>query len=149
LGLLLLLHFRQGKFRLIKTYPGQFNDIITLDVPAYTQIQGIAGKLMALAYQLILLTAFLIGGWPGRLLCKGVSKFFKHIPKYFDELSGARCYPYFYLYKNLIAGLLNKKKLFLYRYVPSAPVVYVFGKKKPFQFAGDKWTNYLLESERC
>jgi hypothetical protein len=91
---------------------------------------------MVLAYQIILIVAFIIGGLPGRLLCKGVSKFFKHTPKYFDELSGARCYPYFYLYKNMITSLFNKKKLFLRHYVPSAPVVYVYGKKKPFQFAG-------------
>jgi hypothetical protein len=112
-------------------------------------VTGIAAKLMVLVYQFILITAFILGGAPGRFLCKGVSKFFKYNPKYFNELSGARCYPYFYLYKNMIQGLFNKNKLFLKGYTPSAPVVYVYGTKKPFQFAGNRWTNYLLENAKC
>jgi hypothetical protein len=52
--------------------------------------------------------AFIIGGYFGKLICKGISKFFGHTPKYFDELSGARCYPYFYFYKNKIQGIFNK-----------------------------------------
>lgn len=48
----------------------------------------------------------------------------------------------------MIQSIFNKQKRFLYRYVPSAPVVYVYGKKKPFQFGGEKWSNYLLESEK-
>jgi hypothetical protein len=147
--MLLRLPLRQGNFYSIQTYPGAFNDIIALDVPAYTELKGILAKIMVVVYQMILALAFLVGGLPGRLLCKGVSKFFKYTPKYFDELSGARCYPYFYLWKNMFQGVLDKQKLFLYRYTPSAPVVYVYGKRKPFQFAGDKWTNYLMEHEGC
>ena len=104
---------------------------------------------MVIVYQWILIFAFLIGRLPGRLLCKGVSKFFKYTPKYFDELSGARCYPYFYLWKNMIQGIFDRRKIFLYHYSPSVPVVYVYGKKKPFQFAGEKWNNYLMEHDRC
>lgn len=118
-------------------------------MPAYIELKGVTAILMVVTYQLILAIAFLVGGLPGRLLCKGVSKFFKYTPKYFDELSGARCYPYFYLFKNKIQGLLDKQKNFLYRYTPSAPVVYVYGKRKPFQFSGEKWTNYLLEHQGC
>ena len=113
-------------------------------MPAYAEVQSITAKLMVVAYQWILVSAFLIGGRPGEWICKGVSKFMKHKPKYFEELSGSRCYPYYYMWKNIFSSIFNKKKLFLYRYVPSAPVVYLYGKKKPFQFAGDKWKNYLL-----
>ena len=120
-----------------------------MDVPAYVEVQSITAKLMVLAYQWVLISAFLLGGRAGEWICKGVCKWAKHQPKYFNELSGARCYPYFYMWKNLFQSIFNKRNLFLYKYVPSAPVVYLYGKKKPFQFAGDKWNNYILEHERC
>jgi hypothetical protein len=104
--------------------------------------------LRVLVYQMILVIAFLIGGFPGKLLCKGVSKFFRYTPKYMDELSGARCYPYFYFYKHMLLGIFDKNKRLLYKYTPSAPVVYIYGKKKAFQFGGEKWTNFLLEHEK-
>ena len=81
----------------------------------------------------------MIGGKIGKFMCQGVSKFFKYTPKYFDELSGSRCYPYFYMWKNVITSIFNKRNSFLYRYVPSVPVVYLYAKKKPFQFGGKKW----------
>ena len=98
---------------------------------------------------MLLLVSFLIGGRTGKFICQGVSKFMKHKPTYFDEISGARCYPYFYIWKNMITSTFDKKKLFLSNYIPSAPVVYLYGKNKPFQFAGNKWNNYILEHEHC
>jgi hypothetical protein len=68
----------------IQIYPGQFNDIIAMDVPPYVELKKISSKLFALTYQLILIIAFLIGGVPGSFLCKGMAKFMKYQPKYFD-----------------------------------------------------------------
>jgi hypothetical protein len=64
-------------------------------------------------------------------------------------MDGSRNYPYFYFYKNKISGLWDKSSLFLYRYRPSVPVVYLYGKKKPVSFHGRRWENYLLENEKC
>ena len=104
---------------------------------------------MVLIYQWLLVSAFLIGGRIGEWISKGFSKLMKHKPKYFDELSGARCYPYYYIWRNMLTSMFNKKKLYLSSYVPSAPVVYLYGKKTSFKTVGDKWKNYLLEHERC
>lgn len=70
-------------------------------------------------------------------------KFMKYKPKYIGDISGARNYPYYYLYKNKIKSLFDKKKTFLYKYTPSVPIVYLYATKKPFQFHGDKWINFL------
>ena len=99
-----------------------------MDVPAYGEINGIKAKFMVIFYQWALIIAFVIGGLPGKLICQAISRFFaRYQPKYFDELSGARCYPYYYLWKNMLSSILDKNKMFLYRYRPSAPIAYVYG----------------------
>jgi hypothetical protein len=95
------------------------------------------------------LAGFLLGGWPGKLLTQGMCKFMKYQPKYLKEINGARNYPYYYLYRNKVLSLLDKKRGFLYQYRPSVPIVYIYGTKKPFQFHGDKWTHYLREHDKC
>jgi len=92
---------------------------------------------------MLLIIGFLFGGLIGRLITQGMCKFYSYSPKYFDDIDGSRNYPYFYLYLNKVRGLFDKTKLFLYRYTPSVPIVYVYGTKKPFSFHGDKWLNYL------
>jgi hypothetical protein len=85
----------------------------------------------------------LIGGFPGRFLTQGVSKFFKYTPKHFSEINASRNYPYFYFIKNILSSVFNKPKAFLYQYRPSVPVVYIYGSKKPFLFHGTRWENYI------
>jgi len=147
--MLLHLSIRQSNCVSIQTFPNTFDEIISLDVAAWVEVRSITAKLMVLAYQWTLAVAFLLNGKIGKFLCQGVSKFFKYRPPHFDELTGARCYPYFYLWRNMLTSILNKRKLFLYGYKPSVPVVFLYGKKKPFQFSSRKWENYLLEHERC
>jgi len=38
---------------------------------------------MVLVYQLTLIFAFVFGGWPGKMVTQGVSKFFKYVPAHF------------------------------------------------------------------
>ena len=33
--------------------------------------------------------------------------------------------------------------------MPSVPIVYIYGEKKPFQFHGDKWVHFLREHDKC
>jgi hypothetical protein len=71
-------------------------------------LKSIKAILFVLTYQLLLVTAFILGGWPGKLITQGVAKFMKYEPKYFKEINGSRNYPYYYLYRNKIVGLFNK-----------------------------------------
>jgi len=123
--------------------------MITLDVPGMVEINGLLPKLFVFVYQFILIVAFLIGGRTGKFLTQGMSKFMKHKCSYLSEITGSRNYPYFYFYKNILSSIWNKSNLFLYRYKPSVPVVYLYAQKKPMSFHGKKWENYLLENDKC
>lgn len=120
-----------------------------MDVSAYIELKTISQILFVIAYQLFLVLAFIIGGPIGRFMTQAFAKFNKHYPPYFDQINGNRNYPYFYFFKNRIASLLNKQKGFLHKYVPSVPIVYLYAKKKPFQFHGDRWLNYLKDTPNC
>jgi hypothetical protein len=76
---------------------------------------------------MILIFAFLVGGWPGRKITQLLSVFMRHQPKYLWEISGAQNYPYYYLYRNRIVSLFDKSEAYLRKYRPSVPVVYVYG----------------------
>ena len=120
-----------------------------MDVPAYVELTTLTQKLMVIAYQLYLVIAFLVGGQIGKTMTQAFAKISKHNPPYFDEITSARNYPYFYMFKNRILSLFNKDKLFLNRYVPSCPIVYLYAKKKPFQFHGEKWMKFLDSTPNC
>jgi len=120
-----------------------------MDVPGVVEIQKISQKLMVVAYQMWLLTAFLLGGWIGKKMTQGFASISKHNPPYFNDITAARNYPYFYFWKNQISSIFNKEKLFLYKYRPSVPVVYLYAKNKPFQFHGTKWMKFLDETPGC
>lgn len=130
-------------------YPKYFNQIIVMDVPAYIDLASLSQKLFVIAYQLFLVIAFLIGGPIGRIMTQSLAKIFKHNPPYFDQITGARNYPYYYMFRMRIQMLFNKEKNVLYKYVPSVPVVYLYAKKKPFQFHGERWMKYLTKTPDC
>lgn len=88
--------------------------------------------------------AFVLGGPIGRIMTQALTKFMKHNPPYFDQINGSRNYPYFYMFKHKIIAAFNKNKALIKKdYVPSVPLVYLYAQKKPFQFHGAKWMNYL------
>ena len=120
-----------------------------MDVPAYVGLKGFLPIIMVLFYQMTLLIAYLIGGMPGRLMTKGIIKWMKYSPAHYDTITASRNYPYYYNTKNVVTSIFNKQNLFLYKYKPSVPVVYIYGKKKPFQFHGERWIKYLNEHDKC
>ena len=121
---------------MIQTFPGTFDDIITLKIPPQLELKTFAIKLVVVIYQWILILAFFVGGKFGRWVCKGFCKAAKHEPKYLDEMSGARCYPYYYFWKNRIFSWFNMRRAMLSGYLPSVPVAFVCDQKKAFTFWG-------------
>ena len=111
--------------------------MVALDVPAYTQIEGVKAKFFVMAYQSVLIGAFLIGGGIGNGITKMTSKLFKHEPSYFEQIGSDRNYPYYYYWKNqLLSRMGGHEERILKGYKPSIPVCYFFGKRKPMQFHG-------------
>ena len=49
-------------------------------------------------------------------------------------------YFYLYMWVNILLSTLtrNPSRRLLHKYEPSVPVVYIYGKKKPFMFHGAK-----------
>ncbi len=121
-------------------YPGYFKQIIALDVPAYVQLTTVYANIFVLVYQVYLIIAFLIGGFIGKFMTQKFAQFGKHNPPYFSQIDASRNYPYYYFWKSLLNTALRRKEPLLDRkYVPSVPVVSLYGKNKPFDFHGPKW----------
>jgi hypothetical protein len=114
-----------------------------MDVPGKVEIATITQKLLVFAYQFWLIIAFLLGGKIGKYMTQKFASISNHNPPYFEEITASRNYPYFYYYKNMIFSLLKRERRNLSGYMPSVPVVYLYGKKKPFHFHGNKWLTLL------
>lgn len=108
---------------------------------------------MILWYQFTLLFAFLIGGYlGGNWITRGMAFVFhecRHVP--FLSITAARNYPYYYIWRNILAYLWKKENGIMYKYKPSVPVVYLYGKDKMFgfQFHTPRWINYLQTTKGC
>lgn len=97
-----------------------------MDVPAGAEVTTLKAGLYVAAYQLYLTIAFLIGGSIGTFLTQKAVNFFKHDPPYKAAINSSQNYPYYYLWKNMLTTIFNKRKRFLAGYKPSAPIVYMY-----------------------
>lgn len=110
--------------------------MIVLDVPGIVQPKKDKTLIFIILYQVYLAVAFLIGGKIGAYMTKKMCTWFRHSPPYFEDITGARNYPYYYSWKNLLLSTVKLAKPNLKRYRPSVPTVYLYAAKKPFQFHG-------------
>lgn len=117
-------------------YPGYFSQLIMLDVPGKVELKSIKQIVLVVAYQMYLTIAFLIGGPIGKFMTQSFMKVSKHNPPYADQVNSSQNYPYYYLWKNTLLSAIKLKPKYLKGYRPSAPVTYLYGTNKPFQFHG-------------
>lgn len=110
-----------------------------MDVPGIAEVRGFKAILFVLIYQLFLASAFLVGGPIGRIMTQKLVKIFQYSPPYFNNISSAQNYPYYYMWRNMILSGLKLRPRYLKGYRPSVPVVYLYAQKKLFQFHGPKW----------
>jgi len=123
------------------TYPKYITDLVTIDVSPW-----VSYTVGMFAYQSTLATAFLIGGKVGTWITKGMAKLFKHNPPYRDQIKASWNYPYYYMLKNRLVGLVKRRESPLGKYFPSCTIAYVYGKKKPAQFQTEKWLSKVREN---
>jgi hypothetical protein len=112
-------------------------------VPAKPELPVFKWVLFILFYQWTLAIAFLIGGGIGKFMTQKMVKQMKYNPAYFDQITGAGNYPYYYLWKNRFSSMAKLSTPFLKGYRPSVPIAYLYGGKKPFHFHGKRWLEYL------
>ena len=103
--------------------------------------------LFVIFYQLFLAIAFLIGGSIGKMMTQKMMGWFRHNPPYANSVTSAGNYPYYYNWKNLLLSVIKLRKPYLKGYRPSVPVVYMYAGKKPFQFHGQRWINYIEKNK--
>eukprot|EP00727_Mastigamoeba_balamuthi_P014390 m51a1_g9576 hypothetical protein (264) ;mRNA; r:974236-975170 len=112
--------------------PELVSRLVTVDVGGRTsKKQGsIFALLYLVLYQWLLVAAMLLGGLPGDLLARfvawfvGAKDYAGHGP-----IRAQMGYPYYYMWRSVLFK----------DYKPTAPVLYVYGDRKPLKFHTDHW----------
>ncbi len=124
-------------------HPKYVSEIIALDVAANPPFNPFM-IIFLFIYQLILITAFLIGGSIGKWMTRGFLKCLFYKPPWVNRIDSSWNYPYYMLWKYT----LKTRKGPIEGYEPSCPVVYVAGTKKPFVLHSRKWLDMLAKNPK-
>jgi cis-3-alkyl-4-acyloxetan-2-one decarboxylase len=98
---------------------------------------GVKGKLLVLAYQLWLATAWRIGGATGDLMARAMARALR-CPTDPRSIHSGMGYPYALRWFGVAGGLKNLKS-----FEPRAPMLFVYGEHKPFMFHSRAWAERL------
>lgn len=134
-------------YLLEQAYPDRIERLVSMDVGGHVGKPRPAAGLMIIAYQWALVFSWMVGGLLpplGNLLSKGVGKIVRVPDRQRDSVRSRFNYPYFYLWLGLL--LPWKRNSLLQRYRPQCPVLYLYGKRKPFQFHSDRWLALVEQS---
>jgi len=128
-------------------YPGYVSEMIALDVSPWYNL-----SLFFVAYQMIIIVAFLLGGKLGnKIIQKLLSVFKKYNPTYKSKINATMGYFYYYFWKRLIKAKLNPANQSFFpgtslgKYEPSCPVTYAYAVKKVLHFHTDKWLKKMQQ----
>ncbi|EGD82645.1 hypothetical protein PTSG_03303 [Salpingoeca rosetta] len=135
--------------------PGLVKTLTTVDVGAKVKLSSTLAKLMVPAYQLWLVSAFLIGnivpviGKPiGDTMTSLCAKYYAHAPDFSPNHGSHINYLYFYVWKALLLGGTGGTT-YLKHYSPSRPTLYCYGSAKPFQLHAKSWVKELQDRDDC
>jgi pimeloyl-ACP methyl ester carboxylesterase len=106
------------------------------DVDSENYAPGIKARLMIFSYQVWLAAAWRIGGSIGDAMTRAMARIAK-APGKPGTISSRMSYPYYILWAGAHGGY---KDTILFK--PACPMLYVYGKHKPFMFHSQHW---LLE----
>ena len=98
---------------------------------------GAKGKLLVLAYQLWLATAWRIGGAIGDLMARGMARALR-CPTDPRSIHSGMGYPYALRWFGVAGGLKNLKT-----FEPRTPMLFIYGERKPFMFHSQAWAERL------
>ena len=84
-----------------------------MDVPGKIEKKGLKAVLFTFTYQIYLAIAFLIGGKIGCVMTQKLCALLNHFPPYYQKISGAQNYPYYYIWKNAILGVVKIRQRYL------------------------------------
>jgi pimeloyl-ACP methyl ester carboxylesterase len=104
---------------------------------------GLKGKLMVLAYQLWLATAWRIGGAVGDWMARVMARVLR-CPTDPAGIHSRMGYPYALRWLGAAGGLRNLRV-----FEPHTPMLYIYGERKPFMFHSRAWAERLAARAGC
>jgi cis-3-alkyl-4-acyloxetan-2-one decarboxylase len=104
---------------------------------------GLSGKVLVLAYQLWLATAWRIGGAAGNGMARLMARVLR-CPTDPGSIHARMGYPYALRWFGVAGGLKNLKV-----FEPHIPMLYMYGERKPFMFHSRAWAERLAARAGC
>jgi pimeloyl-ACP methyl ester carboxylesterase len=113
--------------------------IVGLDVSPHFRASTPRAVLGIIGYQWWLLAAFAVAGPLGDWMTRRFAKI-AHVPADEGRLTAWMNYPYRNIWADILAG--RDRKLFE-NYWPECPILFVYGKNKPFPFHNEDWIAHV------
>lgn len=125
-------------YRVYGQHPHLIGRIVALDIGGH--VEPSAGAMLGVvAYQWWLIGAFLLGGpigdWMTRSLASAMNA-----PLAGPQVHAGMNYPYRNAWWDLARGRGRAEGLSMW---PEVPILFVYGKKKPFPFHSERWTEWV------
>lgn len=133
-------------YELASRHPDRIARVVGLDIgdtssPAYLRSLTLAHKAMILVYQLWLATAWVLGRFVNAALGNGLTRFMARgmrCPAASADIHWAMNFPYAMAWFELAGGLQKATP-----FTPHCPMLFVYGKSKPFMFHSREWVDSL------
>ncbi len=121
-------------------YPQLVERVIGVDIGdagsrSHRKELGILSKFILISYQLWLAIAWRIGGMLGNALARIASRLLL-CPVDPHSVTAQMCYPYAVVWFGVAGGAKKSRK-----FEPDCPMLYLYGKRKPFMFHSSEWIN--------
>ena len=120
-------------------HPELVRRVVGVDVAPHFKPTPV-GALGIVAYQSWLFAAFKAGGGVGDWMTRRFATLF-HVPDAATRpLDATMNYPYRNVWEDLLTGRADR---LVKGYWPTCPLLFIYGKQKPFQFHTKKWTDHV------
>ena len=135
-------------YHFVQTHPDLVSKVIGVDIgdissPEYVASLSIKQKLGIAGYQLWLAAAWLVGPGIGDDMARFMARKLR-APAGHDAVGHWQCYPYFIRW----SGAHGSFKA-LRPFTPDIPMLYVYGRRKPFMFHSEQWLRQLNQTPDC
>ena len=134
-------------YLLDQAHPGLASKMAALDVGGHLGRPGLKTALMVIGYQWSLIAAWLVGGLVpplGDAMARGIGKVLRVPAPQRARIRSRFGYLYFYFWRNQL--LPWKRSGLLRGYRPNAPLLYLWGERKPLQFHSPRWLDIVAAS---
>ena len=129
-----------------RTYPERIEKMVTMEVGGHFKTITWGHALMMVSYQWWLVAAWFTGiifPFMGNWMTRALSRYAR-APRGADVHSRMN-YFYFYLWRAIIFSKKYRSSL-IRRYRPRCPILYFYGKNKPYNFHSSKWEMILASA---